>query len=217
MQLLAEGSEENIAVFEVLNRGDTADIFRSGRVVFILRLHHMILILDNHTEVGINMGVILAVIFMAGRGDKNRVQVQNLDTQVLQVIEFIDDSLEVAAVEAAEIRIGRQSIPIRHMLGMADGIVILVVHNIIGRIAVEETVRENLILYGTLGPGGHMEAGNETEGIVRAEVRMMRIHNAGAELVIRDGSTADRLNQETVNNLILVGDQLRLVVIKKII
>jgi hypothetical protein len=119
----------------------------------------------------IDMLVVLTVVFVAGGRHENRVEVQHLDPQTLQVVQLVDDPLNVAAVEAADIRVCRTFGPVIHMLGMTDGIIVLIVHDIIGRISVAETIRENLILNGAFGPCGNMEPRNKAESIGRIEIR----------------------------------------------
>ena len=106
VELLAEGGEKNIGPLQILHGGYAADILRGGGIVFIRSVHDMILIIGDNAEMGIDMLVILTVIFMTGGGDKNRIQVENLDTEILEIIELVDDPLDIAAVEAAEVGIG---------------------------------------------------------------------------------------------------------------
>ena len=49
------------------------------------------------------------------------------------------------------------------MFDVPDRIVILVVDDIVGRIAVAETIRKDLIHHGTLGPGRGLKAGYQFE------------------------------------------------------
>ena len=177
----------------------------------------MILIIDNDAEMGIDMFVVLTVVFMAGGRDENRVQVQYPDAQVLEIIQFIDNSLDVSAVEAAEIGIRGDSIPFRCVFGMADGVIIFIIHHIIGRIAIAEAIHEDLVLHGTFCPVRHMKAGNEPEGIDGIKVQRPVIHNPGTDFIISDGNAVHRLNQETIDDFIFVTDNFCLVVIEKVI
>ena len=165
----------------------------------------------------INVLVILAVVFVAGGRNEDRIEVQDPDAEFLQIIQLINDALDIAAVEAAEIGIGGKRIPGGGMLGMADGVVVLIVHDVVGGIAVAEPVGKDLILYGPFGPCGHMEAGNEAEGIDRIEIRAVIIHNPGPHLVIGNGDALDGFDQETVDDFLMIADNGGFIIIKKLI
>ena len=47
---------------------------------------------------------------------------------------------------------------------MPDCVVILILGDVVGRVAVAEAVRKDLVHYGALCPGGNMDAGDEAEG-----------------------------------------------------
>ena len=154
---------------------------------------------------------------MIGGGDENRVQVEYLDAEILEIIELVDDTLDIAAVEAAEIGVGGDVVPVRGMLDVADGIVIFVIHDVVGRIPVAEPVGEDLVLHGAFGPGGHMEPGNETEGISRVELGIVIIHNAGAALVIGHTDALGAFDQKAIDKGLAVADHGGFIIIKIIV
>ena len=217
VKLLTEGGKERIAFLQVFLTGDAADILGRITVMLFPGLHDMIHIVGNHAEVGINMLIVLAIVLMAGRGDEDRIEVKNLNSQILQVIQFIQDTLKIAAVKTADIRITGQGIPVSNMLGVANGVIVLIVHNIIGGVSVAETIREDLVLNGAFSPVGNMKTGNEAEGICRVIIRDMMFISADTALVKSDFSTVRAFNQETVDNLIFVADDTGFIIIKKVI
>lgn len=57
------------------------------------------------------MFIILAVILVIRRGHKHRAQVEHFHLQALQIVEFVPDSLDVAAVKPVHIKDGKPLIP----------------------------------------------------------------------------------------------------------
>lgn len=57
-------------------------------------------VLHNHPVVGINVVIILAVILMIGGRHEDGVQIQNLHAQILQIVQFVPDSLDISAVKS---------------------------------------------------------------------------------------------------------------------
>ena len=217
VQFPAQDRKQFITLFQVFHTGNPADIFRRVTVVLFPGLHNMVHIIGNDAEMRINMLVILAVVFVAGRRNKNRVEVQDLDPQILQVIQLIQDALEIAAVEAADIGVCRNGVPVGDMLGMADSIVILIVHYIIGRIAVTETIRKNLVLNRAFGPIRHMETRHKAESVGGIEIGNVMLIGTGAAFIISDFCTVRTLDQETVDYLRIIADNTGFVIIKKVI
>ena len=129
----------------------------------------MIHIVRDHAEMRVDMVVVLTVVFVAGGGYEDRVQVDHFHTQILQIVQFVNDALNIAAVEVAVIRVSRRSVPVGYALGVSDGVIVFVVHHVVCRIPVAEPVRKNLVLYGTLSPSRHVEPGDEVERVRRIE------------------------------------------------
>ena len=217
VQLFAEGGEEIVALLQVFHAGDPADVFRRIAVMLLPGLHDVIQVIRDDAEMRIDMLVILTVVFMAGGGDKNRVEIKHLDAEILEIVQLVEDALQVAPVEAAVIRIGGWGVPVRHVLGVPDRIIILVIHHIVGRITVAEPIRKDLVLHGTLRPGGHMEPGNEAEGVGRIEPGHAVLIRADAALVIGDLRPVRTLDQKTVDHFRFGTDQAGFVIIEEIV
>ena len=217
VKFLAEGGEERVALFQVFHAGDAADILRRVAVMLFPGLHDMIHIVGDDAEMRINMLVILAVVFVAGRGDKDRVQVEDLNPQVLKIIQLVQDALQVAAVEGADVGIRGGRVPVGNMLGMADGVIIFIVHHVVGGVAVAEAVRKDLVLDGTLSPARHMEAGNEAEGIGGIEIRSVMLIGADAALVKGDFCSVRAFDQKAVDDLALIADNAGFIPVEEVV
>ena len=60
--------------------------------------------------------VVLNIIFMIGRRDKERVKVNHFNAQILKVIQLIQNSLKIAAIEVTDIHVMRISLPVLLLL-----------------------------------------------------------------------------------------------------
>ena len=115
-------------------------------------LQRLSAVLHNHAVMRINMVIILAVILVIGWRHENRVEIDDIHTQILNIIQLIPYALQVTAVEAAHVHLTGIFAPIRHMHDILVYIKILVIHDIVGRIAIAKPVHVDLIHDGALGP-----------------------------------------------------------------
>ena len=95
---------------------------------------------------------------MVTRRHKDRVQINNLNSQILQVIQFIHNSLKVTAIKFTDTHNCRYLIPLFYLYTGISNVKIFSGHNIVGRITVQETVYVNLIHDRTLRPLRGIEA-----------------------------------------------------------
>ena len=177
----------------------------------------MLHVIGDDPEMGIDMLVILHIVFMAGGGDENRVQVQNLYAEGLQIVQLVQNALQVPAVKGPDVRVRGERGPVGDVLRMADGIIVFVVGHVIGGIPVTETFRKNLILHGSFRPFRNMKAGLKAEGIRRIVFRESVFHGAASVFVVGNADPVRAFDQETVHDLGRVADNAGLIEIKEII
>src|SRR5581483_3955601 len=104
----------------------------------------------------VNLLVIHHIVLMIGERAKNRREVQGRDTQVLQVIQLLRDTLQIAAEKLARARLGmrtRSLTPGARDYRLTVTIVFATTH-VIGRVAIIKAVREYLVKDALLHPGG---------------------------------------------------------------
>ena len=126
-------------------------------------------VLHDLPEMGINVFVVLRVVFVAGRGQKNRVQVDCLNPQVLQIIQLFHDPLEVSAVELAVADGGGRLIPVVHFYNRTPHIIIFPVNYIVGFVSIEKAVHKNLVHDSPDRPFGRMESRHHVPPVSRAD------------------------------------------------
>ena len=184
VQLAAEPGEPGIAFRQVLFVRRAQDILPGMSILMLVFLQQVIFIVENDGEVRVHVVVVLGVVFMGGGRYENGVEINCLHPQALQVIQLFQHALQVAAIEHAVIADLRQLVPVFRVADIAAGIIVLVVAHIVEGIAVAEAVGENLVLQRPLRPGGHVEPGNQVEGVGRIGKRHgIGIGRAGAAVV----------------------------------
>ena len=109
------------------------------------------------SKVGVHMEIVRAVVFVYGRSGENRVEVQGRDPQLLQIGQLIPDSLQVSSVKiqgASHAALHRRRLPAAHPDGGTAVQGVLPGLHVVGRVAVAEALREDLIKDSLLHPGG---------------------------------------------------------------
>ena len=100
----------------------------------------------------INIIIILYVIFVIGRRYKERIEINHLDAEILQIVQLIHDTLQVASIKVPDIHRRRELIPVLYLRGRRPDIEIFPVFHIVRRISVVETVYKDLIHHRSFCP-----------------------------------------------------------------
>ena len=142
----------------------------SRRIARILPGHQLPVTLRIRPEIRIDVMEAHPVIFMRRWGVEDRIKINRVDPQILQVAEFVEDPLQIPAITPAldQIMKGQPRallpllalIPIRRpwmnlprqIRRIGKRSLDVVLGRIIGRIPVAETLRKNLIPHRVLGP-----------------------------------------------------------------
>ena len=120
---------------------------------------------------GINIIIVLRIIFMIWRRYKNRIQIQNFHAKILQIVQFIHDTLQIAAIKLTHAHRCRHFIPVTHLRHMLINICIFTVNNIICLIPIIKTIHKNLVHHGTFCPVRCMKSRNQTEIEIWIDIR----------------------------------------------
>ena len=119
---------------------------------------------------GIDVVVVLNVVLVIrGRYEKG-IEVDDLDSQALQVVELFRNPFQVAPVEVADVKSRRKLIPVLDLVGIGIDVMVLVLGDVIRLVPVGKAVDENLVHDGSLGPLGRGEAGHNFEGVLGPEL-----------------------------------------------
>ena len=114
----------------------------------------------------VNVVIILNVIFVIGGGYKQRVEINNLHAQILEIVQFIHDPLQIPSIKVPDVHSLGRTVPVFYLLYFFINITILSGYHIIGRVAVTEPVCKNLIHDGSLGPVRRLKSRHNPEGIM---------------------------------------------------
>ena len=125
---------------------------------------------------GINIIIVLNIVFMVGRGYEQRVKIDYLNAQLLQVVHLVQYALQVSSVELTDIHLCRIPSPVFYTVHRLPDIAVFIGQHIVGRIAIAETIRINLVHYRTFCPVGSMEAGNDDKVIILVDLLHQSSH-----------------------------------------
>ena len=115
-----------ITCFQILQIGHSVDI-TGGILVFILPvLQQFSLIVNDLTKMGIDIIIILNIIFMVRGRYKKRVKIDDLNPKILQIIHFIQNTLQVSAIELPHTHGCRVLIPVIYFCYTLTNITILI-------------------------------------------------------------------------------------------
>ena len=107
-------NKQPVAGLQIFTVCHPVHIFGRG-TVFPLPLPEQIpLIIHQLSEVRVNIVIVLNIIFVIGGRDKKRIEINHLHPQILQIIHFIQDTLQIPSVKVPYIHLGRITIPVLH-------------------------------------------------------------------------------------------------------
>ena len=89
--------------------------------------------------------IILDIILVIGRGDKQRIKVDDFHAKFFEIIHLFEYTREISAVELIHAEVFRAFFPGLHFFARHTDIKILIVHHVIGRIRIVEAIDEDLI------------------------------------------------------------------------
>ena len=166
MHLLHQPGKQLVAGFQIPDISCTFLI--SGRVYIILRSFgkKFSSVRNDPAIMRINIIIILSIIFMIRGGDKERIKINHLYPQILQIIQLIHNSLKISAVKIPDIQSSRRPVPVLYLCAGRSDIYIFSVFHIICRIPVIKTVHKNLIHNGALRPVRGRKSGNNDKSII---------------------------------------------------
>ena len=149
--------EHGVGRVQVFHAGHTADIALCLCVVIVSGRQKLSFVHHEFAQMRINVIVILGIIFVVGRGYEQRIKIDDFHAQILQVIQFIHNALQIAAVKLPDTHGCRPFAPISHMNRMLLYVRVLIIQHIVGGIPVAEAVHQNLVHNGAFRPVGCMK------------------------------------------------------------
>ena len=155
-----------VAGLQVLLIRNTVDI-TAGEAVLMLPVRQKLPFLaDDFPHMGINIIVILYIVFMVGGRYKQGIKINNINPQILQIIHLIQNTLQIPSVKIPYIHLCRICVPVLYLPGFIPDIMILSCEDIIGRIPVAKAIHINLVHYRALCPGRCGKTGDDAEIIM---------------------------------------------------
>ena len=170
VNLFHKSGKKSIAGLQILFVHHPLNIFAGMEIIIVSLRKTFSAVLHNHAIVRIYIVVILNIIFMIGRRYKDWIQIQNIHTQLLQIIQLIPYSLNISSIKCAHIHTIRTFIPIRHLMYAFVNINIFPVFHIIGCIPVAEPICKDLVHNSAFCPIRRFKARHNPERIVFLQI-----------------------------------------------
>ena len=156
----------------------------------------------------INVVIILDVITMVGGRDEQRVEINHVNPQFLQIIHLIQHALQISAIEITHIHLRRIAVPILHAHGLIPDISIFPGKHIIGRIPIAEAIHHDLVHHRTLGPIRRGKSGND-----RQIIMLFRLLHHSPDIIITSGLSG--LNLKIISDLLIIQLMSMFIIVKK--
>ena len=164
VQLFDQTDKELIRCFQVRLVRHACDI---PGCIFILRLpvfHQLTIIFDDLSKMRIDIIIVLNIVFVIRWRYKKRVEIDDLHTELLKIIELIQHALQIAAVKFPDAHAhGRQLIPVLHSCRPIPDIKVFAVLHIVCQITIKKAVGKYLIHDRALRPLRSRKARNDTK------------------------------------------------------
>ena len=103
MDLFYKSDKESIAGFQIHLICNSLNIFCSMGVIFIPFRQDLSSIFYNLSIMRIDIIIVLTVVLMIGRRYKQRVKIDHIYSQILQIIQFIQNSLKIPSIEIPDV------------------------------------------------------------------------------------------------------------------
>ena len=134
---------------------------------------------------------------MIGRRYKQRVKIDHVYSQILQIIQFIQNSLKIPSIEIPDVHGLWGTVPVIYFFHMLINIGIFPCDHVIGRISVTESVHKDLIHNRAFGPVRCFKSRNNPEAVMlidfpgNAYLIIIAVDLSGNNLkIIADGLTS---------------------------
>ena len=116
--------------------------------------------MDNFSNMRINVVIILNIIFVIGRRNKQGIKINNINAKILQIIHLIKYTLQITSIK------------------FVPDILIFICQDIIRRIAIIEAIHVDLVHYRSLSPFRRLKARNNPE-----KERFLRVLGNSARII----------------------------------
>ena len=167
-----------IAGFEIFLIGHAVNISGCFTILLLIGTQKLSLVMDNFSNMRINVVIILNIIFVIGRRNKQGIKINNINAKILQIIHLIKYTLQITSVKFTDPHAGRMLVPVLYADGFVPDILIFICQDIIRRIAIIEAIHVDLVHYRSLSPFRRLKARNNPE-----KERFLRVLGNSARII----------------------------------
>ena len=166
MRFLHQLCKECIGSLEISLVCHALDVLGRMAVVIIVPCQRLSAVLHDLPVMGIDIVIVLNIVFMIRRGNKEGIKVDHLYAQSLQIVQFVINTLQIAAIETSHVKVRRILAPVRDVFHRHGDVVILSVHHVIGTVTVAKAIDQDLVHHRALGPVRRRKTGGDGKGIL---------------------------------------------------
>ena len=210
MDFLHKLCKQFITCLQIPLIGHTLNKFPGMGILAVPLIQKAIIhILHDLAVMGIHILIILNIVLVITWRNKNRVQINNIHSQILQIIQFIHNSLQVTAIKLPHPHYCRNFSPVSYPGSHIANIKIFTILHIIRRIPIAEAIHKNLVHNSTLRPLGCI--------IIRINLKLqtlLRVHGNTLIIIITGHPSVCDLKMVTDN--LLSHNNRSLIIIKSI-
>ena len=152
VDLLHKLGEKLIAGLKILRVSRADSVSGSVLIVCGVWLQRFPAVFNDAAVVGINMIIILGIVLVIRRRDKQRIKIDDLHPQPLKIIQLVPHSLQISAIKTSHVHGGWVLTPILHLTHRSPDIYILAILDVIRSIPIAEAIHKDLVHDRSLDP-----------------------------------------------------------------
>ena len=158
--------EKFVAGFKILFVGNAVNVFGGKAVFFLTVLQKFAFVVHDFADMGIDVIVVLNIVFVVGGRHEKRIEINNVDSEILEIVHLVENALQISAVEFADTHLRGIFIPVGNLLAVSVKICVLIGQNVVALVAVVKSVHVNLVHNGAFCPCGSSETCDDTEIVI---------------------------------------------------
>ena len=132
VDLLYYMGEKCVACFQIRFSGSTNLIFCRLTVIRTALRQNISSVFHDLRQMGINVIIVLNIVFVIGRGHKQRIKVDHFHSKLFQIIQFIQHPLQIAPIKLPDRhRLRRLLVPVFDLLRSGAEIIVFSCYHVV--------------------------------------------------------------------------------------
>ena len=166
VHLLHQFCKQAVACLQIPNVPCPILIFcRSGIVLFSF-WKNLSSVVCNHAVMRVDVVIILNIILVIRRGNKQWIEIDDFNSKLFQIVQFIQNSLQISSMKSADIHCRRKFIPVFDFTDRLSDINVFSILHIVRWVSITEAIYKNLIHYSAFCPCRCGKSGHDPEIVI---------------------------------------------------